>query len=471
MIEGAKKIRLVPAHFQEVLAKHPNRKTRLQALLMLDGGLRVSEVVRLQVKHFDFYKKQINVESLKKRKNGVYRGIPMTDRMFAALAEYMERMPNRKNPETYLFPAGKGAHKPHMDRKQVWKKVRKWTDGVCSPHDLRHTFATRIVSEGKQDIRVAQKLLGHSSIATTEIYLHVPQDQLRQAIRSIERKSWGKRVFDRYFPQKPIHILPMDKGLTRYHIGRKDELAKLHFLSERRINTVILGPQGIGKSHLLDNYTGNDNIIRIDEMTAITKMLGGWICAIAERNPERAEMLYREEAEGKTVADIVDKKAIKFLVEDLIALTNRNEWTLVIDDVSRITPRGVATLERLKNHFHILCAARNIEVKKGTFLSNFERIDLKPLSRTEATELALRLSRDFLDKIEDVEAYKNHIWENTQGVPLFVYEMVERYSKEMHVSLEVVKEVRHTAAVPEINAAPFVVIALGSLTALRYIVR
>jgi hypothetical protein len=49
--------------------------------------------------------------------------------------------------------------------------------------------------------------------------------------------------------------------------------------------------------------------------------------------------------------------------------------------------------------------------------------------------------------------------------------MVERYSKEMHVSLEVTKEVRHTAALPEINAAPAVIIALSSLTALRYITR
>lgn len=467
MIESAKKIRLVPTHYQDRLATIKNRKTRIQALLMLDCGLRVSEVVKLQVKHFDFYRREIYVESLKKREKGIFRTIPMTDRVFAALADWFEKMEKRKDPETWLFPAGKGAHKAHMDRKQVWKKVKKWTDGVASPHDLRHTFATRIVSEGKNDIRVAQKLLGHASQLTTEIYLHVPQEQLRAAIRSLEKKSWKQKIFERYFPPKPIHILPVEKGLTKYHIGRKDELARLHFLSERRINTVILGAQGIGKSHLLDNYTGNDNIIRIDEMTAITKMLGGWILAISEKNPERAEMLYRDEGD-KPVSEIVEKKAIKFLVEDLIALTTKGEWTLIIDDVTRITPRGIATLERLKNHFHIMCAARHVEVKKGTFLSNFERIDLKPLPRTEATELALKLSREFLDKIEDLEAYKNHIWENTQGVPLFIYEMVERYSKETHVSLEIVKEVRHTAAVPEINAAPFVIMVFASFTALRY---
>jgi integrase/recombinase XerD len=469
MIDSIKKIRLAPAHYQDKLLNIQNRKTRVQVALMLDAGLRVSEVVKLQAKHFDFYRREIQVESLKKRVKGDFRTIPMTDRLFSHLADWWERMPDRKNPEAYLFPAGKGSYKAHMDRKQVWKRVKKWTDGVVSPHDLRHTFATRIVSEGKNDIRVAQRLLGHASQTTTEIYLHVPEDQLRRAIRSIDKKAWGKRLIERFFPQREVHILPVEKGLTKYHIGRKEELAKLHFLSERRINTVILGPQGIGKSHLLDNYTGSENMIRVDEMTALAKMLQGWILAIAERYPERAEILYQEEE--KEVVEIIEKKAIKFLVDDLVALTKKGEWTLIIDDVSRIAPRAVATLERLKNHFHIMCAARNVEVKKGTFLSNFERIDLKPLNRQEATELAMKLSKDFLNRVEDIEAYKNHIWENTQGVPLFIYEMVERYSKEQHVSLEIVKEVRHTAALQEINAAPAVVIALGSLTALRYIVR
>jgi integrase len=172
-------------------------------------------VVTLQVKHFDFYKREIKVRSLKKRSREEYRTIPMTDRVFATLAEWFERMPNRKDPDTYLFPAGKGSFKAHTDRKQVWKRVKVYTDGVDSPHDLRHTFATRIVSEGKNDIRVAQKLLGHASQSTTEIYLHVPQEQLRQAIRSLEKKSWRRKIFERYFPQKPIHILPMDQHQRR----------------------------------------------------------------------------------------------------------------------------------------------------------------------------------------------------------------------------------------------------------------
>lgn len=460
-----RKIRLAPVHYQDALAAHDNRKLRLQSLLMLDCGLRVSEVVRLQIKHFDFYKREVHVESLKKRKQGGFRTVPLTDRCFAALADYWEKLKNKRNPDNYLFPAGHGGKQPHMNRKQVWKRVKKHTDQVVSPHDLRHTFATRIVSEGN-DIRVAKELLGHESLTTTEIYLHVPEEQLHRAIRSLERRNWRQRAFHRFFPKKQIHVLPMDKGLTKFHIGRKEELAKLTLNGQRSVNTLVLGPQGIGKSHLLDNYTVG-NIIRVGDFGSVKKVLAGMLLEIADRNPDRLHLI--KEVHPHT--EIIERKAIKFLIEDLIALTTRGEYTIIVDDVSRITPSAVSALEKLKNHFHLICAARQVEIKKATFLTNFERIELKPLPRAEAIELSIRLSRPFLDRIEDIEAYKNHIWENTVGVPLFIHEMVERYAKEEHVSLEITKEVRHTAAVPETNAAPFVIIFLGSFSVLRYVER
>ncbi len=456
------KIRLAPVHYQDALAAHNNRKLRLQSLLMLDCGLRVSEVVRLQIKHFDFYKKEVLVESLKKRKQGEFRVVPLTDRAFAALAEYWEKLKHKRNPDNYLFPAGHGGKQPHMNRKQVWKRVKKHTDKVVSPHDLRHTFATRVVSEGN-DIRVAQRLLGHASQNTTEIYLHVPQEQLRRAIRSLERRNWSQRAFERLFPKKQIHVLPMDKGLTKFHIGRREELAKLTLNGQRKVNTLLLGPQGIGKSHLLDNYT-EGNIIRVGDFGSVKKVLAGMLLEIADRKPDRLHLV--KEAHPHT--EIIERKAIKFLIEDLIALTTRGEYTIIVDDVTRITPSGISALEKLKNHFHLICAARQVEVRKGTFLTNFERIELKPLPRAEAIELTLRLSRPFLDRIEDVEAYKNHIWENTSGNPLFVQEMVERYAVEPSVSLEVVKEVRHTAAHREINFLPFLIGLLACMSVLRY---
>ncbi|RMF28709.1 MAG: integrase [Bacteroidetes bacterium] len=463
MIESAKKIKLVPVHYQEKLAHLKSRKYRLLALLMLDCGLRVSEACQLQFKCWDFYRKTLTVRTLKRR-DEVYREIPLTDRVLDAAAEWFERVPNR-NPDAYCFPSGKGAKKPYADRKQVWRRLKAHTDGVVNPHALRHTFATRIVNEGNE-LRVAQKLLGHKSITTTEIYTHVQLSEKRRAIASLERRSLPVRIWRKFFPKErpKIHILPVNRGLTKFHIGRKEELARLAYNGERKINTIILGPQGVGKSHLLENYSAG-NIIRISELTALKKLFTGIILELCEREPQRAKLMFDT---PNPPNEIVERKTVKALIEDMIALTHKGEYTIIIDDLTRITPTGINALEKLKNHFHILAAARRIDYNKRSFLTNFERIDLKPLPRPEATELIVKLSQPFIESIEDLEAYKNHIWENTQGNPLFIYEMVERYSKEQQVSNEVLQEVRHTAAAEEINFLPFLIGLLACMSVLRY---
>lgn len=461
------KIRLVPTHYQEKLASLKNRKYRFMSLLMLDCGLRVSEVCQLQIKNFDFYRKEVTVRSLKKRSTKTFRTIPLTDKVLEAAADYWERIKFKNDPDTYIFPSGRGSKNEYANRKQVWRVLKRYTDGVVSPHDLRHTFASRIVNEGNE-IRVAQKLLGHASQATTEIYLHVEQDELRLAIASLQKKSLPEKIWNYMFPpdRRKIYALPMDKGLTKFHIGRKEEMAKLVYFGKKKINCIILSNQGLGKSHLLDNYHDDaGKIIRISILTALKKLFAGMVIEICERNPERAEMVYNSQ---KPANEIVERKTVKALMDDLIALTSKHEYTIIIDDLTRITPTGINALEKLKNHFHIFGAARRIDYKKKSFLTNFERIDLKPLSRAETMELVMKLSQKFMEEIEDLEAYKNHIWENTQGNPLYIYEMVERYSKEQFVSLEITKEIRHTAAKNEINFLPFFIGLIACMSVLRY---
>jgi integrase/recombinase XerD len=449
---------------QDLLLAKCNVQYKVIALFMMDAGLRVSEVMNLRVKHINTLNKTVFVESLKKRKPE-YREVPMSERLLDAMTDYWQKMKDRQ-PDAFLFPQVKDPKK-HKDRRSVWRRLKKYTDGAVHPHMLRHTCATRIVNEGKDfdSLRAAQKILGHKSISTTEIYTHVSREQMVEAIQSIEKTSWPERLSRKLFPKKRIHIVPVEQGLTQFHIGRKEELKRLADLTQKKINTLILGAQGVGKSHLLDNYK-SPNLIRVGEFKSNKEVLGGLLLAILEREPERAEFILQ--VEESRVNEIVMRKAPKFLIHDLVAVTKKHEFTLVIDDVTTITPTAVTGLEKLKNHFHIICAARRVPVEKATFLTNFERIELKPLARPEAMELIARLSKPFLNRIEDYEAYKNHIWENTNGVPLYVCEMVERYGKEADINTEIIKDIRHTAALQEINFAPFVVGVLACMTVLRY---
>ena len=162
----------------ETLLKKANTKYKLIILLMTDTGLRVTEVVRLQIKNFNLAEKTVTIQSLKKRATSKEkkRTIPLTNRVLEAFANYWPRLRSR-NAEDYLFPASSQSKQPHLSRKVVWRRLKKYSDGLIHPHLLRHYFGTRIVNEGN-DIRTAQKLLGHASQQTTEIYLHVAREQL-----------------------------------------------------------------------------------------------------------------------------------------------------------------------------------------------------------------------------------------------------------------------------------------------------
>ena len=457
-------IKVLSPTMQDYLLSNCNSQYRVIVLMMLDAGLRVSETVQLQVKHLNTISKTIFVNSLKKRKAKV-REVPMSERLIDAITDYWKRLKD-KSPDAYLFPGTKKSRCPHKGRKSVWRRIKRYTDGIVHPHMLRHTCATRIVSEQNDfnGLIAAKEILGHEDVRTTQIYTHVSREQRVQAIRGIERTNWINRVGRKLFPPKRVHIVPVANGLTTFHVGRKSEMAKLSDLATKKINTIILGAQGIGKTHLLDNYNLGE-IIRLDEFKGSKAVLLGMLEEMGIKKPERMQL-----ATGIQEDRIheLKRKSTKLLVELLVAVTKKHEFTLVIDDLTRVTPTGVAVLEKLKNHFHIVCGARKIPIAKSSFLTNFERIDLKPLGRAEAMELIGALAKSFHDRIKDWEAFKNHIWECTDGNPLFIYEMMERYQKESDLSEAFVKDIRHSAAKREVNFLPFFIGLLALMSVMRY---
>lgn len=181
----------------------------LMASLMYGTGMRLMECVRLRVKDMDFARREITVREGKGNKDRVTM-LPTS--LIVALQTHLERVKQRhgqdieegfgdvylphalarKYPNApkewswqYVFPAKHRSVDPrsgdmrrhHVDEQGYQRAIKKAVReaGIAKPatsHTLRHSFATHLL-EGGYDIRTVQELLGHSDVATTQIYTHV----------------------------------------------------------------------------------------------------------------------------------------------------------------------------------------------------------------------------------------------------------------------------------------------------------
>ncbi len=168
---------------------------RDQAMLELlyATGLRVSELVSLQLQQVDFQGDYLTV----KGKGAKMRAVPFGQWARDKLLTYMKEgrpklLKGRSSP--FLFTTRSG--RP-LSRQGFWKLIRRHAlaagiEKKVTPHTLRHSFATHLV-EGGADLRSVQLMLGHADISTTQIYTHVNGARLKEVHRRFHPREDGKR--------------------------------------------------------------------------------------------------------------------------------------------------------------------------------------------------------------------------------------------------------------------------------------
>jgi len=145
-----------------------NLKHRTMLMAMYSTGLRVSEVTNLLVTDIDGKRGVIRVRQGKGKKD---RYVPLFPSLLVALRDYWRVY----RPHTALFPGGgKGPSLSISSMQRVCTQTRRKLklSKHVTPHSLRHSFATHMLEAGT-DLRTIQIILGHRSLSTTAIYLHI----------------------------------------------------------------------------------------------------------------------------------------------------------------------------------------------------------------------------------------------------------------------------------------------------------
>lgn len=156
------------------------RETLFCVVLISATGLRVSELCSIRGVDVTDDGRQMHVSGKGLRDRVVYVG---NDRLATDLAARKQDRLHSDAPTQHLFLNSRGRQlKPQTLRRRMHQlQADKSFARPVTPHMLRHTAATRLIERGT-DIRFVQRLLGHASIATTEIYTHVTDNALRDAI-------------------------------------------------------------------------------------------------------------------------------------------------------------------------------------------------------------------------------------------------------------------------------------------------
>ncbi len=149
-------------YIKEKLNKIDNLKHKTILTLTYSVGLRVSEIVNLKIEDIDSKRMLIHIKNAKGRKD---RLVPLSSNVLNFLRDYYKKY----RPKEYLFNGQSSLKYSVGSCQQIYKKYIE-PDGHI--HTLRHSFATSLLENGT-DLRIIQKILGHSNAKTTEIYTHV----------------------------------------------------------------------------------------------------------------------------------------------------------------------------------------------------------------------------------------------------------------------------------------------------------
>lgn len=151
------------------LSKVPNLKHKTILTLTYSVGLRVSEIINIKIEDIDSKRMLIHIKNAKGKKDRI---VPLSETVLGLLRTYYKEY----KPKEYLF---NGQNLSQYSTGSCQKIYKKYIDKNSSIHTLRHSSFTNLLESGT-DLRIIQKIAGHSSSKTTEIYTHVSNKMLNK---------------------------------------------------------------------------------------------------------------------------------------------------------------------------------------------------------------------------------------------------------------------------------------------------
>ncbi len=166
------------------LATPRGQRDRALLEMLYAAGLRVSEIVRLNIEHITMDTREIRVWGKGSKERVTLIGEPAIKALNVYLAQGRKNLLSQKATNALFI----NRYGTRLTERSVQELLDRYAQSAgitrkIHPHMVRHTFATHML-DGGADLRVVQELLGHASLSTTQIYTHVSKSQVRRVYMS-----------------------------------------------------------------------------------------------------------------------------------------------------------------------------------------------------------------------------------------------------------------------------------------------
>lgn len=174
---------------------YPSVRNRLIVTLLFDTGLRRAEAASLRIKDIDLARQTINIIG----KGNKQRSVPIVEQLMEQIADYLRlrqafldgiaEQPAGSSEAFFLTDKGRPAYVEFINRAVKGElELVKGLSGKKTPHTLRHSFATALLNNGA-DLNSIKEVLGHSSLAATQVYTHNSFEKLRQVYKTAHPRA------------------------------------------------------------------------------------------------------------------------------------------------------------------------------------------------------------------------------------------------------------------------------------------
>jgi hypothetical protein len=248
-------------------------------------------------------------------------------------------------------------------------------------------------------------------------------------------------------------------------VGRQAEIQKLQDYADRGICTLVLGPAGVGKSHLLKLLQG-EKLIHLPGLSPQRETM----LTLAEALYERGALKGNSEPAPKDFASFKRQHSdigVQGWVRMVLEAVPREEWTLVIDDLSHLPLSSARLLQQLADRFVVIGAARQLKEDHRQYLSRFDRFPLSNLSRDETRQLIRLCTAEMA--VEDFPFLEARLLVQSAGNPRALLRMVNRLRQGPVITPELVRRVHLPGARPQISLTPLFLVLLAVGVAAHYL--